>query len=355
MKDLTKIFQLNPKLDAVMVLSETNRFYFTEFASTFGVLLLTREKTIFITDPRYYEMAEELKDKGIETRLIEIGKSAYEIAKDVLKELNVKHLGFEDQSVTVSDFDKIKSAFHDFTLIPTSENISKLRSVKTEDEIEYIKKAQSITDIAFSKILGFINENVSEIDIAVELEYQMRKHGASALAFDTIIASGINSSKPHAHPTNKRIKKGDPITMDFGAKFNGYCSDMTRTVFFGEPSEEMRNIYNIVLMAQTNAINNLQAGLTGREIDSLAREIIIANGYGSSFSHSTGHSLGLDIHESPNAAKSSDTVFQENQFITIEPGIYIPGFGGVRIEDLILIKQNEIENLTNSEKTIIIL
>lgn len=355
MKDYTKLFSLQQDIDVALILSEINRFYFTEFSSTFGVLLLTKEKPIFITDPRYYEMAEELKEQGVDTRLIEIGKSSFDIVRDVFSELNAKNVGFEDGSVTVSEYENLKSEFPSVNFIPISSQINKLRSVKTEAEIGYVKKAQSITDTAFTKILSFIKEGVSEIDLAVELEYQMRKHGASGLAFETIIASGVNSSKPHAHPTDKKLCKGDTITMDFGASYNGYCSDMTRTVFLGEPSQEMRNIYNIVLAAQTNVINNVAVKMTGKEVDALARELIVANGYGANFTHSTGHSLGLEIHEDPRATQNSGDVFVPNQFITAEPGIYIPGYGGVRIEDLLLIKENETEDLTKSQKTIIIL
>ena len=183
----------------------------------------------------------------------------------------------------------------------------------------------------------------------------MNKNGAEGLAFDTIIASGINSSKPHAHPTDKVIELGDPVTMDFGARYHGYCSDMTRTVFVGEPDDELRKIYNIVALAQSMGINSAYTGMSGRELDTACREIIKANGYGEYFTHSTGHSLGIDIHETPFASMRSDDVLDANQLITCEPGIYIPKVGGVRIEDMLLFEENGVIDLTTSDKNIIIL
>ncbi|MBO5773101.1 MAG: aminopeptidase P family protein [Clostridia bacterium] len=356
MIDQSNIFKFKKNIDAALILSDKNRFYFTQFASTAGILVLAPSKQpVFFTDPRYYEMADELKDKGIDTKLYEIGSSSLDMVKAYFEEIGAKTIGYEDTELTVAQFNGIQQAFADYTLEPMGDAISLMRSFKTEEEIAYIKKAQEITDSAFEHILTFIKEGVTEREIAIELEHQMKLLGADGLAFDTIVASGVNGSKPHAHPTDKKVEKGDAITMDFGARYNGYCSDMTRTVFLGEPSKEMRNIYNIVLLAQSNAIKNIKAGLSGKEVDALAREVIVANGYGANFTHSTGHSLGIDIHEAPNASKACETIFRANQLVTIEPGIYIPGVGGVRIEDIVYIKENEIEDLTKSQKTIIIL
>ena len=355
MKNTDRLFGL-AKADAILVVSEKNRFYFTEFASTFGYLVLFPEnKSVFITDPRYYEMAQTLAMDGVEVRQIANGASVGSMLADLLNEKNVKTLGFEDTELTVSDYLSLKEQLEGFELVAVGKYINFVRSFKTAQEIEYIKKTQSITDVAFAAILGFIRPGVTEREIAIELEYQMNKNGAEGLAFDTIIASGINSSKPHAHPTDKVIELGDPVTMDFGARYHGYCSDMTRTVFVGEPDDELRKIYNIVALAQSMGINSAYTGMSGRELDTACREIIKANGYGEYFTHSTGHSLGIDIHETPFASMRSDDVLDANQLITCEPGIYIPKVGGVRIEDMLLFEENGVIDLTTSDKNIIIL
>ena len=359
MKNTDKLFELiGEDADAILVISEKNRLYFTGFASTFGYLvLLPDNKNYFITDPRYYEMAQILEKDGVEVVQVANGISAVDTVKSVLKQHKVSDVGYEDTELTVAEFAELGKALDEdkFTLMPVGDEINYVRSFKDEQEIAYVKKAQSITDAAFAQVLQIIREGMTEKELAVELEYLMAKNGAEGLAFDTIIASGVNTSKPHAHPTDKRIELGDAITMDFGARYHGYCSDMTRTVFLGEPSEELRKIYNVVLLAQKMGINNAYCGIGGKELDSLCREIIKSNGYEEFFTHGTGHSLGIDIHEKPTANSRSTDILQAKQFITCEPGIYIPGVGGVRIEDLLLIEQDGVIDLTTSDKNIIII
>lgn len=355
MKNTDKLFSL-AQTDAILVISDKNRMYFTGFQSTFGYLvLLKNNKNVFITDPRYYEMAQSLENDGVEVRQIANGTSANSVVTSIFKENGVKTVGYEDTELTVSDFEELRVGLKDVTLEPVGSHINTVRSFKDETEISYIKKAQSITDAAFSQVLNVIKAGITERDLAVELEYLMAKNGAEGLAFETIIASGVNSSKPHAHPTDKVIQNGDPVTMDFGARYHGYCSDMTRTVFVGEPSAELRKIYNVVLMAQRNGITNAYPGMGGRELDSFCREVIKANGYAENFTHSTGHSLGIDIHENPRASMLSPDKLQPKQLITCEPGIYVPKVGGVRIEDLLLIEEDRVIDLTTSDKNIIIL
>ncbi len=355
MKNTDTLFSL-AQTDAILVVSDKNRLYFTGFQSTFGYLLLFPDnKNVFITDPRYYEMAQTLENDGVEVVQIANGTSAYSLLASVLRDNGAKTVGYEDTELTVRDFEGLKAGLKDFVLSPCGMHINNVRSFKDETEIEYIKKAQSITDASFLQVLNFIKAGITEKDLAVELEYIMAKNGAEGLAFDTIIASGVNSSKPHAHPTDKVIQNGDAVTMDFGARYHGYCSDMTRTVFVGEPSAEMRKIYNVVLMAQRNGITNAYPSMGGRELDSYCREVIKANGYAANFTHSTGHSLGIDIHEEPRASMlSKDTLFP-HQLITCEPGIYVPSVGGVRIEDLLLVEEDRVIDLTTSDKNIIIL
>lgn len=355
MKSTEKLFQLS-NVDAILLISDKNRMYFTGFASTFGYLLLLPQDTnYFITDPRYYEMAQSLECDQLKVLQIANGISAMGMVCDLLKQHNVHTLGFEDTELTVCDFNGLKEGLADFELVPVGKNINFVRSFKTEEEISYIKKAQSITDIAFAEICKVIKPGMTEKEVAIELEYLMAKNGAEGLAFDTIVASGINTSKPHAHPTDKAIQLGDAVTMDFGARYHGYCSDMTRTVFVGEPSEEMKKIYNIVLLAQKTGIAGAYAGIVGSELDALCREVIKSNGYGDYFTHSTGHSLGIDIHETPGASPRSNDILSVGQLITVEPGIYVPGLGGVRIEDMLLFEQDGAIDLTTSEKNIIIL
>lgn len=353
MRKADKVFEKKPSVDALLITSEKNRFYYTGFASTFGYLVMLKEKNYFITDSRYIEMAKILEK---DAELIETtGGNAFGLVSDILKQNNVKTVGFEDTEITYSEYTAFCEKLVGFELVPIGDAILVQRRFKTDDEIEFITKAQKITDKAFKNILNFIKPDVTELDVAVELEYQMRKNGASGLAFDTIVASGQNGSKPHAHPTDKKIRLGDAVTMDFGARYNGYCSDMTRTVFCGKPNEEMRKIYEVVLRAQTNALKNIKCGMLCRDGDMLAREVIEANGYGAYFKHSLGHSLGIDVHELPSMSLSSQDYLQENIMMTVEPGIYIPFLGGVRIEDMVVVKQDRIIDLTMSEKNIIIL
>lgn len=356
MEKLDRLFNILPDVDAVVVISQNNRLYFTKFSGTFGILVLTRESASYITDFRYFEMAKEaMKDSGIDVFLSEGGLKAYECAKELLENISAKRVGYEDTEITVSQSKSLFEKLGNFEYVPAGDSILNVRQIKTPYELDCISKAQSITDKAFNKILNFISPNVTENEIAAELEYQMRKNGATGIAFDTIIASGTNGSKPHAHPTDKQIKAGEAITMDFGARYNGYCSDMTRTVFLGKPNEEIKKIYNTVLKAQMSALNNMACGMMGKEVDALARQVIVSAGYPNHFNHGLGHSLGIDIHERPSSNALSEERLQENMLMTVEPGIYVENLGGVRIEDLVIVKQDKIINLTTSPKDIIIL
>jgi len=358
MKTAEAIFRNSKELDAIIILSEKNRLYYTGFHSTFGILLFLKNgETHFYTDARYMEMAEQhfAGNAQVQLHLFGANASNYKTIYEFLLDNNVSKLGFEDSEMTVYDFNAFKLKFKDMKFVGCSESILEQRKIKTEDEIELITKAQSITDASFKSVLKFIKPGITELDVAVELEYQMRKNGATGFAFDTIVASGVNGSKPHAHPTDKKIALGDAVTMDFGAKYLGYCSDMTRTVFVGKPQPQVKEIYEIVLKAQNHAIKNLACGMTGAEGHALAEEIISANGYGQYFTHGLGHSLGLDIHESPRLSPNFEGTLQPNVLMTVEPGIYVPNVGGVRIEDLLVIKQDRVIDLTTSEKNIIIL
>ena len=240
-------------------------------------------------------------------------------------------------------------------LVPLSGVIEKIRLIKTPEEINIIKVACEIADQAFSHILNFIKPGITELEVSNELEFFMRKQGATASSFDTIVASGLRSALPHGVATNKEIENGDFVTLDFGAIYNGYVSDITRTIAVGKPSNQLIEMYETVLESQLLALQHVKPGMTGREADNIARDFLKSKGYGEAFGHSTGHGIGLEIHEGPTLSSRSDTVLEPNMVVTIEPGIYLPGIGGVRIEDDIVITETGNEKLTHSKKELIIL
>lgn len=339
---------------AALIVSEENRRYFTSFPSSNGYLIVNSEKAVFITDGRYIEAAENtIKDCEV---LLQ-GRIFSQIAS-VLKEFKCGHLLVESSRMTLDLYNSLKgvcktTAIHTDTTLDSI--INALRSVKTEKEIEYIKKAQKITDDAFEHICGFIKPGVSEKEIALELDFYMLSHGGEALSFETIAISGKNTSMPHGVPSDKKVEIGDFVTMDFGTVVGGYHSDMTRTVAVGSASDEMKEVYETVLLAQKTCIENLKAGLTGIEGDALARDVIAEKGYGEYFTHSTGHGVGVEIHEFPNLNLSNDIGLLEGQVVTVEPGIYMPNKFGVRIEDMVVITENGVVDLTHSPKELIIL
>lgn len=237
--------------------------------------------------------------------------------------------------------------------LPLENQINAIRRIKTPEELECLAKAEAVGDAAFADILKILKPGMTELDTAAELEYSMKKHGAQGFSFDTIIASGLNSSMPHAVPGTRRLENGDFVTMDFGCVIDGYCSDMTRTVVLGKAGEKQKEIYNTVLRAQTEALAVLKAGMKGSEVDAAARNIIRDAGYGEYFGHGLGHSVGLYIHEEPRLSPTDDTVLEENMIETVEPGIYVPGFGGVRIEDMVVVTADGCRNLAHSPKELI--
>jgi len=239
------------------------------------------------------------------------------------------------------------------TWVPLKGDVDALRQIKSEEELEYLEKAEAIGDLAFEKILTILKPGMTELEVAAELEYQMKKAGAENFSFSTIVASGLNSSMPHAIPGEKKLEEGDFVTMDFGCTYKGYCSDMTRTVVLGKASEKQKEIYNTVLKAQLAALDAIKAGVTGKSVDKVARDIITEAGYGECFGHGLGHSVGLFIHEEPRLSPAGETVLEENMIETVEPGIYVPGFGGVRIEDMVAVTKDGCKNFTHSPKELI--
>ncbi len=337
-----------------LIISPENRKYFTGFDSSDGFLLVSSDRAVFITDGRYIEAAEN-QINNCEVMLL--GKTYPQIAS-VLSEMNCKHLLVESTKMTVAIYNSLKGVLKNTSISTDStlDNfINTIRSIKNDKEIESVIKAQRIAEDAFQHILKFIKVGVTEKEIALELDFFMLRNGGEALSFETIAVSGKNSSMPHGVPGDKMIVASDFITMDFGTVINGYHSDMTRTVAVGFATDEMKNVYNTVLQAQQNCLDNIKAGISCKDGDMFARSVINDKGFGKYFTHSTGHGVGVEIHEFPNLSPASDTILQAGNLVTVEPGIYIPGKFGVRIEDMALITENGCRNLTNAPKDLIIL
>ena len=320
--------------------------------STAGYILAFPEKAYLLIDFRYIEKAKKTA-KDCEVILLKNLKNQCE---ELLKKHNAKTICIESDNVTISDLQQLNKQFEGYELDITtklSNAITQLRSIKTPEEIEKITKAQRIAEKAFENVLNFIQPGKTEKEIALELNFYMLRNGAEALSFDTIALTGKNTSLPHGVPSDASVKSGDFVLMDYGAVYDGYHSDMTRTICVGTPTDEMREVYETVLRAQTKAIEYVRAGITGKELDAIARDEIFFAGYGDNFGHGLGHGVGMEIHEYPNAAPAFDKIIEENTVITIEPGIYLPDKFGVRIEDFIVVKQNFCENITKCAKNLI--
>lgn len=351
-KNLTdKLFENN--INGLIVSKPENLYYITGFSGE-GLTIITGQNNYIITDFRYTEQAKH-EATGFEIVETRPGLSHFLIAYKLIKELDLQTIGVESHSLTVKEYDELAAIFKNIKLIKTDGLIEELRAIKDAHEIDFIKTAQKITDKAFEHIIEYIKPEVSELDLVAELEYFMKKSGSQDVAFETILISGPKTSLPHGAPSERKLQPKDFVTIDFGARFNGYCSDMTRTVTIGEPSEQQLSIYNTVLNAQIKALELIKPGLKGKEIDNAAREYICQQGYGNCFGHGLGHGVGLEIHEEPRLSPTGESILLPGMVITVEPGIYIEKFGGVRIEDMVALTENGYENLTHSKKQLICL
>lgn len=338
------------KIDAYLIQSPANRRYFTGIDTSFGCVLMTAEEKMFFTDFRYESYARRtLTDFTV--AVVKNAELMPAIAAE-LKRLGAKTVGYEESYVTVGAFKNLKAALSDFTFKPASDILAQARCVKRPDEIEKIENSQRIAEKALAKVIPLIKPGVTEREISAELMFEMIRLGADALAFENIVSFGEYSADPHHHPSDKKLDKNELILIDFGARTDGYCSDMTRTFTLGTPPDELQAIHGIVSEAQAYALKHIKAGMTGKEADSLAREYIRANGYGKEFGHSLGHGVGIEIHEGPTLSESSETVLVPGMVVTVEPGIYVNGLGGVRIEDMIAIEEDGVRNLTNFNKNL---
>ncbi len=354
---MTNIEKLQSKIgdfcDCAIITSDVNRRYFTDLKSSAGTVLVFPNSAYLIIDFRYIEKARR---KVTTCEVIEQQRLFHQI-NNLLKKHGAKTIAIESDYLTVSGLIDFKANLKGKIKADKelSRLIASLRTVKSNDEIIKIKKAQRIAESAFDGILKFIEVGRTEREIALRLDSLMLEHGAETMSFETIVLSGKNTSMPHGVPSDKRVECGDFVLMDFGAVYDGYHSDMTRTVCVGEPTDKQRKIYDIVLTAQKESIKCAKAGLSGSQLDSVARDIITNEGYGDCFGHSLGHGVGLEIHEYPNASPNSDCGLLENSVVTIEPGIYIAGEFGVRIEDFVVFKEDGCINLTKAPKELIIL
>lgn len=349
---------IKAKGDAVIITSDSNRFYASGFNSSAGYMLISQTEAILYLDFRYYEMAILKKDEhklqnGIKIVLIE--KKRKEYITEFIENNKVKKLLCEDKGLTVAEFNALKGEISGLCELSFLGNaIEECRYSKDDEELSKIRKAQYITDMAFYHILEFLSTDVTETEVALELESFMRRNGADGAAFETICVSGAKSSLPHGKPENIKLSKGF-LTMDFGARFEGYCSDMTRTVCIGKPTDEMLRVYDTVLAAQERALAEIHASCIGKRVDSAARDYIYSCGYEGCFGHSTGHSLGIDVHEMPTFSPTYNLEIPQNAVLSVEPGIYIEGKFGVRIEDIVNVCDLSYENFTKSSKDLIII
>lgn len=334
-------------LEGFLVSRPENRTYLSGFTGSNALLLITATEALLLTDFRYVEQAraeapgfQVVRPQGV----LEDG-----LVTEV-RSRGLKSLGFENDHLTYKDYQGYLDKLPDTAFRATSGMVENIRGIKDNGEIELLRKAVYIADLAFDHILDFIQPGVQETDLALELEFFMRRNGAQKAAFDLIVASGPRSALPHGVASEKEIQPGELITMDFGAVYKGYHSDITRTVVLGKANPKQREIYNIVLEAQLKSIEAIKPGIMAGTVDTVARDFIARHGYGANFGHGLGHSVGLAIHEKPSLATKDQTVLQKGMTVTVEPGIYLPGWGGVRIEDIVVVTDNGREILTRAPK-----
>jgi Xaa-Pro aminopeptidase len=339
-------FMSQDDLDGIIVSKPENRLYFSGFTGSSGLLLISGGAALLLTDFRYIEQAGK---QAPEFAVVRHGSDLYDTIRAEVVRLGLKRVGFESNFVTWD----VHRHLAEFVQQPVPVELDKLRMVKDETELSYIRAAVRLADNAFSHVLPLIKPGVSEHDIALEVEFHIRKNGAEKAAFDIIVASGARSALPHGKASGKILKAGDMVTMDFGAVYNGYHSDITRTVVIGKFAAKQREIYNLVLSAQLAGVAAIAPGKSCREVDAVARKIIADAGYADYFGHGLGHGLGLAIHEEPRLSPVCDITLAPNMVVTVEPGVYLPEWGGVRIEDTVVVTADGAEILTASSKELI--
>ncbi len=339
-------------LDALLITGRQNVFYLSGFSGTSGDLFITTDAAYILCDFRYTTQAGEQAPlytcKDIKT-------GVYNVLSELIFAHRIAHIGVEDRALSHAAYMGMKNSLKTVSVTGIGDMITSLRAVKDESEFSCMSTAAGIADDAFAATVKLMRAGMTEIEVAAELEYQMRKNGSTGTSFETIVASGVNSAKPHGTASSKPLENGDLVVMDFGCIYNGYCSDMTRTVAIGEISEKQKTVYNSVLYTQLKVLNNIGAGKTCSEVDGLARSVLQSFGLAEYFGHSLGHGVGIDIHEAPTLSPKSTAILKPGMIVTVEPGVYIDDNFGVRIEDTVIITENSIKNLTNSTKELIII
>jgi Xaa-Pro aminopeptidase len=336
-------------LDTILITQPENRRYLSGFTGSAGVLLISQDEAVLATDFRYYEQVEK---QAPDFRLAKIKDKFEPLLPELVHQLGAKRVGFESTHLTVDQHQEWQKVTEDFELVPTKELVEGIRAVKDGEELSRIKQAIALADEAFAHIVSFIEPGMTEKEVAWELEVFMRTRGAEKLAFDLIVGSGPNGAMPHATVSERVIRAGEPIVMDMGAAIDGYHSDLTRTICVGGPDQKFNEIYGIVLEAQVAAEQSLRPGMTGKEADNIARKVIEEAGYGENYGHGLGHGVGLAVHEKPGVGRLSEDVLQPGMVFTVEPGIYLPSWGGVRIEDIVVMREDGVEVLTQASKDV---
>jgi Xaa-Pro aminopeptidase len=337
-------------LEGILFFSPENIRYLTGFSGSEGYLLIGKDANLLLVDSRYITQAQE---ETHDCRIVLLNKGIKSVATQI-SDLGLKRLGFEAQHISVALFGQLQENLQDIDMVPIKDEFERLRGLKSDEEILLIQQAVQVAEDAWKKILGMIKQGTREDELALELEYRMKKGGAEAVAFDIIVAAGPRTALPHAQPTTRPIEEGDFVLFDFGARYQGYCSDESCTVVAGQATEEEKHIYSIVKDAHDKAIEQVKPGVKLAEIDAAARDYINQAGHGEHFGHGTGHGVGLAVHEWPTVGKDSRDVAEAGMVFTIEPGIYIPEWGGVRIEDMVLVTPDGCEVLTAIPKDLMI-
>lgn len=338
-------------VEALVVSSPANRRYLSGFTGSAGTLIITREQALLLTDFRYVEQAER-QAPGFQIVRYD---DPYKAIGEHVAAVAGRRVGFEAEHVTVAQLEQLQEAAA-VEWVPTRRLVEEVRGVKDADELARIEAAVALADRCFEHILPRLKPGVTEREIAWRMEVFMRENGAEALAFPSIVASGPNGAMPHARPTDKPLAAGEFVTLDFGCVWQGYCSDMTRTVFLGEPTDRHRELYDLVLRAQETGVAAVRPGRSGKEVDGAARDVIARAGYGDHFGHGLGHGLGLEVHEEvPRLSTRSETVLAPGMVCSVEPGVYLPGWGGIRIEDLVVVTEDGCRILTKSPKQLLCL
>ena len=340
--------------DAALIISAENRRYFTDFVSSLGYLLVSRRGSWLFVDSRYEEAARE----QAKNCTVVLFRSLQDSLGDCLKTHGLKRIMLEGSAFTLNDAADMDKLLETVGAVSIKSNrldslMVKMRIIKTADEIEAMRKAQKLTEDALNETMKLIREGVTELELALDLEFRMRRAGAESVSFDLIVLTGTATSMPHGVPSQRKVKNGDFVLFDIGATVDGYHSDMTRTVVYGKADEDMKRVYRTVLQAQQNGLDAVRSGAACRDVDCAARDTILQAGFGKYFGHSTGHGVGLEIHEAPSVSSTEILKLQSGMVITVEPGIYLPGRFGVRIEDMVAVTTDGYVNLVSQPKELI--